>query len=302
MAAVATKVFWAALTFLAAHPVIAALMAVGAIIGGIILVVRNLSSTEDELDDNRERQHQAHLQRLEAERKARQEQEASVRRIAALEKRLADIREREAAVGMSKTQQEIAAIRKLALEKRRILQRLAWEEQQQKGGMSDARHAELVAESIKVAEREADAIQKVLDRYHARKRSEEARETDKALREAARARDRSLEQYKRRTGYEGEEAVLRMRYERFMEKQRKRQKQGQSFRTMGFEEFAETVTEGRWGQMLRGGIEAKGSFNASAMLGLQAGGPAERTAKAADQIAKNTKKIVENTKTPLAFA
>ena len=49
-------------------------------------------------------------------------------------------------------------------------------------------------------------------------------------------------------------------------------------------------------------VGAKGTFNASAILGLQAGGPAERTAKAADQIVKNTRKIVDNTKTPLAFA
>jgi len=39
--------------------------------------------------------------------------------------------------------------------------------------------------------------------------------------------------------------------------------------------------------------EVRGTFNAEAILGLQGAGPEERTAKAAEETAKNTKRLVE---------
>ena len=53
---------------------------------------------------------------------------------------------------------------------------------------------------------------------------------------------------------------------------------------------------GRRGMAAAGDATVRGTFNAAALHGLMAGGAQDRTAKATEEVAKNTKKLLDEAK------
>jgi len=323
--AFAVKGFIAMLTILTAHPIIAILTAIAAAIVGIIYIIKKLRSgakgTGDELkkateDSKRasadaERQLALLKDGAAANREAAQakrDQARATEQVADVEKQLADIRQRQEDRNKTHAQRQIERIRAEWTEQQRLLDQLMQIEQARKGGAREGRMTQL-QERKKAAERHAmESILRIQNAEEERRSRDEMRKLDQI--------NRNLVNLKMREGGLDEvTAQWEVRYEKWLKAREKLEekigKKGVQQRLgplRTFEQFVRQASEGLYrvsdaGEVMQRAIGVRGTFYGHAVRALQGGTTAERTAKAAEQTAKNTTRLVQKAdKGQLVFA
>lgn len=280
VAVVASKALIVALTFLAAHPVVAALIGIGVAVGGIIYIVRRLISTENELDDQRAEAHRRHMRRLQREREAYKKTLRD--REIARQQMIIDAEERLEELNKAPTKPVSPAERAIAdrmQAKHDALNRMRFAELTRPGG---ARKEELTAIEARgvTAREEARVARLQIRNNHAAERA--AAMTARHSRAAGTDAEKWLAAKNRVVALERKSAEFWGR------KARKK---------MTLAEYVQESTEGkmmvRWAADASAQVAGQFGGRGAAMLGHT--GPAEQTAKACIEIVSNTKKIVANT-------